>query len=203
MIPDVSQATRQSELAGSFSGAQLVVDPKTGFLEFRPDISAALKTQGKNLPVGAGGACGFTAEKKVKFISLFRRCWPNMTKAALKVGISRWTVKNHMRVDEAFADAVQAVVEEAIDGIEETMQRHGKKQKNYLDRVTLARAYRPEVFDPAKRLIIERGASLTPDEARSRLSRAQGAIDVEVVTAQFPAIPANTGTPDQVVEKSV
>lgn len=137
--------------------------------------------------MGAGPRIQFTVEKKIKFIRYFRRLWPNVTLAAAKAGVTRKCVYNHMEADPVFCEKVQEIIDAHVDQTEATVVKFSKKPKNFMDRMAVLRRNRPEEWDPARKLIVkhERGA-LTPDRARERLDMVAGAIDAEVVQAQYP-----------------
>jgi hypothetical protein len=187
-----------NRIAGDLVGSQLVPDPKTGFLQFVPQVDQ-LGMGGK----GGSVAVGFTSEKKLKFLEVLSTCWPNVTKAARTIGVSRKTVVSHLQIDVKFAECFQEIVDEKMDEVEGHMMRHAKSPKQYMDRITLLRANRPQIYDPAKRLIIERGGEReTADQAKARMVRVQDAVDTDVVSAQLPESSTDTSTPGDQVDKS-
>ena len=68
----------------------------------------------------------FTPEKREKFLKKLRE-WPNVARAARQCGVSRQTVNNHRRSDDAFAAAWDEALDEGVDRLEEEAERRGFK----------------------------------------------------------------------------
>ncbi len=156
----------------------LVIDPISGFLTPKD----ATKTQAGN---GSSTALVFTTSKKQECIDLLRKCWPNISAACRQIGITKQTFRAHLAVDEKLRREVQEIQDQGVDEIEGNMMTFGRKPKNYLDRITIARAYRPEVFDPAKRVEITHQREMTDTDATEVSNRAAAAVDAEIVHEQF------------------
>ena len=128
-----------------------------------------------------------TISKKKRFLGWFRKLWPNMTQAAYKVGVSRRSIVKHMDLDPVFGERVQEIIDLHVDATEANVVKFAKQPKNFMDRMAVLRHARPEEWDPARKLIVQHERfQMTPDSARSRLTMVNGAIDAEVVQAQFP-----------------
>lgn len=185
-------------IAGNFSGSNFAVDPVTGFLEFKPKGEV-----GKDGKTGVGQRLSFTPAQKVLFLIEFKKTWPNISRAAKEVGVCRWTVTNHVKIDVKFSEAMAEIHAEMYDETLSNFQRHGENPKNFLDRMAVARAVFPTQFDPAKKVIMtHQPAQMSPDSARERLGGIGEIVDADVVQAQFAPDDLNLSTPDQTMDKS-
>jgi len=104
------------------------IDAKTGFLTPKPDSRI------KN---------GFTATQKTEWLKIFRQT-ANRGKACDLVGISRWTLNNHLNGDQAFGKAKQVIVESICDDMEQALFELAKR--NPTAAFGILRAYRPNVW---------------------------------------------------------
>ena len=148
-------------------GTELAIDPVTGYLE----------------PTESNKFAGFTGTKKAAFIELARAgMWPNVTAICEKVGITRGTFSNHIKLDPLFAQHVQELKDALCDNVEADMAGYAKEQRNYLDRITILRAHRPEVYDPAKKVIMQHERKHDERETTERLAQTRNFVDAEIVT---------------------
>ncbi len=178
-----------SDVAASQNyGSQMVIDPVTGFLEYTGNRNFKIVRNGKieSAITGVGHVMGFSGQEKLIFLSEFEKCWPNMTVAAKKAGVCRRTVVRHITIDRVFAERVQDIIDLHVDNVESTMLEFSKLPKNYMDRITIARGYRPDMWDPAKRVIVQHESNLiSTDSAKTKLGGLGDIIDGEVVNSQF------------------
>jgi len=86
-----------------------------------------------------------TDEMKVKFLELYRER-PNLAKIATELGVNRRSIVRHMQQDSAFSQAVDAIREEWLDGIEEYMIERSGEKSGFMDRIALLRAYRGDKY---------------------------------------------------------
>lgn len=183
-------------------------DPETGY-KIPTQEANFPELLGSNPPVPSGDGrlkhdglilgWAFTPSDKQKFIDELPAHWPNITAACEAVGITRQTYTAHLAIDEKFRMDCQAVVDSKVDELEARFWEFGKRPKNYMDRITVARAYRPEVYDPAKKVQLEvtHHSEMSDAQADELARRAAGAVDAEIVSEQFraptPEIPGAVG----------
>ena len=164
------------------------VDPKTGFLDHK-------RPEGQNQPVGYGSSAAlcFSAKEKIEFLAHLEELWPNVTEACLRVGIIRQTFQAHCDVDRNFKMAVMGIIDAKMDQLESHFWKFAASPKGFMDRMVLAKAYRPERFDPEKkvRLTHQTAKELTDAEASEIANRASMAVDAEIVREQFRDSVAN------------
>lgn len=123
----------------------------------------------------------FDRPKKLKFLTNLKKSGFNIGLACRAVDVTRQTYFNHMKLDPIFNQAVVSIREDTLDQHEATAFKNGKNAKRgFLDRAMMLKAYRGEVFDKARRLIVE-GHSVTSGQAKARLARAEMAVDAEIV----------------------
>lgn len=160
----------------SITGAGLITDPKTGYLT----------------PTGGSAYHGFNAKKKQNFCRLAETMWPNVTAICKKIGIDRNTFTNHYLVDPLFKQHIDAFKEALCDNVEADMVGYAKEKANYLDRITILRAHRPEVYDPAKKVIMQHQRTHDEDATARRLADTRKFVDAEIVQPEQipPATPA-------------
>ena len=166
-------------IIGELNGNNCILDPQTGYLEAKGGYSLS----------------GFTAAKKTAFIRLGREgMWPNVMEICKKVGISRATFSNHLLIDPLFAQHVQELKDTLCDNVEADMAGYAKEKANYLDRITILRAHRPEVYDPAKKVIMQHSRNQQDEDATSRrLAETRNFVDAELVKPeQLPPAPPAT-----------
>lgn len=166
-----------AKLIKPFTGNDLIEDPKTGYLQ----------------TTGGNALSGFNGKKKTAFIRLGREgMWPNVMEICKKVGISRATFSNHLLIDPLFAQHIQELKDTLCDNVEADMAGYAKEKANYLDRITILRAHRPEVYDPAKKVIMQHARAQQDEDATARrLAETRNFVDAELVQpAQIDPPPA-------------
>jgi len=84
-------------------------------------------------------------ESKAKFLEMYSER-PNIAKIAKEIGVNRRTVQEHMKRDTAFGDAIDAIREEWLDGIEAYMIERSGEKSGFMDRIALLRAYRGDKY---------------------------------------------------------
>ena len=124
----------------------------------------------------------FTPERKAKFLALAKDYWPHIGKLCEAVGISRWTVIHHRKLDPEFNAALHEIDQSVCDSHELMLRTQGLTKGGFLDRMAYLRAHRPELYNPAKVVKIE-GYKMTQSERGERLAGLEGAIDAQIVSA--------------------
>ena len=108
------------------------IDQKTGFLS--PDPLCPLPH--------------FNAEQKTLFLSRFRDFY-NVSKAAKAALTTRTVVTKHLKEDKAFSEAFQAVQDELLDDIEESLYKQSVKSP--IAAMQFLRAKRPVDWGVSKK----------------------------------------------------
>lgn len=161
----------------AMTGTDLTLDPVTGYME----------------PAGGYQLSGFGGTKKAAFIELARAgMWPNVTKICDKIGITRVTFSNHLKFDPLFAQHVQELKDALCDNVEADMAGYAKEKANYLDRITILRAHRPDVYDPAKKVIMQHQRQQDENATARRLAETRNFVDAEIVPPAPTLPPAPT-----------
>lgn len=116
-----------------------------------------------------------TAEAVLKY-------WPNLSAAALSIGVSASLLHWHKAHSPWFQNIVREADAKGCDALETVLFNRGVSGEEYTftDRIAYLRAHRPELYDRAKTIRVE-GLSLTNKEASARASLAEQAIDGEIV----------------------
>jgi len=138
----------------NFNGHTLIKDSQTGFLTH---------TKGHALN-------GFTLKKKVRFLKVLKKCWPNLSQALDAVQIARQTFYDHLHHDEGFHEAIEEIKERFLDHLESVMSARAAKDGGFMDRICLLRSYRPDRFAPKTQVSIQ--PSQATEELLNRLGEA-------------------------------
>jgi hypothetical protein len=206
MSNNQSVTPRDVEVAGYsgvISGFSMFKDPETGFLEFHDkfgkvqEVDELAMERPWLVPDSA-----FSVSKKLAFLKAYAEHFPNLWKSAQQAKTTTGSVRSHLKIDGAFRKAFEDVMEEMRGRTLDRFDSMGNNERNFMDRIVVAKTMFPETFDPAKRVILEHATPSTPDEARARLMNVSDAIDADVVSAQFEPKHLNPGTPDQMTDKS-
>src|SRR5579863_5168181 len=111
----------------------------------------------------------FNPERKLRFISLLERVWPDISQCCKAIGIHYTTFYNHVKRDEKFREAVNAIKTSKLDELERVSIESGRDmRKGFLDRAMILRAHRPELYDRAKVVKIE-GYKMDSNEKTKRV----------------------------------
>jgi hypothetical protein len=157
---------------GDFTASTLIADPETGFL------GTALEPQVKTAS-GFGPRAVFTVAKKLTALNMLRDLWPDVPKVCEAIGISRWTWKNHLLVDESWRECVEDIQEKCVARIERVRMAVAQTPGGSFDRMCVLNAYRRELYNPKQ--VIEVQHSLTVEQTQQQRARMESAIDAEVV----------------------
>jgi len=123
---------------------------------------------------------GFNPEKKLLFLEAVAKNDLNIAKTCHEIGIDTVTFYRHIKSDPIFAQMFQEIEQAETDRIETSVRRAARSSDNFLHQAMYLKAHRPELYDRARRVIVE-GHKLTGDQARNVLARAQGAVDAEII----------------------
>jgi len=128
-------------------------------------------------------AYNFNPERKLRFITLAEQLWPDISQCCKGIGIHPVTFYNHMKRDEKFREAINAIKASKLDELERVAIENGRdKSKGFLDRAMILRAHRPELYDRAKVVRVE-GYSMKDSEKTKRLESLSNAIDTSIVSS--------------------
>lgn len=88
----------------------------------------------------------FNAEKKAAVIQYLETKPLSITAACNAVGVARATFFKHKYADKAFRDAVEKIVDERLDEVEEASFQYALEKENSADRKFLLSNWRPEQY---------------------------------------------------------
>ena len=121
---------------------------------------------------------------KTKALELLWEHPQNLGLICRGLGVSRSTWHWHRNHDKQFNQDVIDIQEATCDELEETMHHLGKQRTsfNFNDRIAYLRAHRPELYNPARKIIVE-GYKMTQGEADRRASVLSSCVDATIVNA--------------------
>lgn len=123
----------------------------------------------------------FNPERKLQCLELLKTHWPKIGKVCKIIGINRTTFYNHYNQDSAFKTLVDDIRDDRMEDIESVMQDNATNPMGFLDRMATLRAYKPHLYNPASKVIIERQDTLSVDAANDRVLRLRDVIDADIV----------------------
>ena len=109
--------------------------------------------------------------------------WPNLTAAAKELGVWPDALHHHKRKGSPWFMAIweQAKLS-ALDRIKGVMMEQAQTPKGFLDRAMTLRAYEPDVFNPARKIIVE-GHKMSESDAERRSKVLDNCVDATIVNA--------------------
>lgn len=121
----------------------LIKNPETGFLE-SPSPNFA----------------SFDSAKKVRALELAKEMikrgeYPKQSTIASAVGVYSRTFGYHLQNDPRFKEEWKEVVDMIEDMLVDPMYENGRKPSGYMDRITLLRKLKPEVWNPDRKIQIQ------------------------------------------------
>ena len=108
--------------------------------------------------------------------------WPNVTELCKRVHVSREFYYRCLREDPVFAKAISEIDIGITDAVEGLTANLAMNPKHIIDRMAYLRARRPELYDRAKRIIVE-GYKMTESEAVRRSKLLDSCVDATIVNA--------------------
>jgi hypothetical protein len=109
--------------------------------------------------------------------------WPNLTAASLSLGMSHGVLHWHKaKRSPWFMSLFEQAKQVKLDKIKTVMVDCAMEPKGFLDRAMTLRAYEPDVFNPARKIIVE-GYKMTQDEADRRSKVLESCVDATIVNA--------------------
>ena len=126
----------------------------------------------------------YPAFVKEKALELLWEHPRNVSFVCRAMGVHRNTWEYHLKTDPAFAQDVQNLIKAKCDELEENMAKLGSTPayQTFNDRIAFLRAHRPELYNPARKVIVE-GFKLGEGEAERRARMVGGAIEAQIVSA--------------------
>lgn len=132
-------------------------------------------------------------DKKRAFLELYRRFWPNVSKACALAGMDYRTYKSHLELDIKFKQACETIKAEVLDELEELGAGFAKTKGGFMHWIATLKAHRPERWSPDQKIVIQHelsGEALR--DKRDNLAKIM-AVDAEVIEATTgrkpPALP--------------
>lgn len=129
----------------------------------------------------ANTSLGLTLDKKIKFIQLLRKCWPNVAQVRAELGISSTVYKKHLAMDSKFASDIDEIKEELVDRIEGVMAENAQSgPKGFLDRIAFLRAHRRDLY--GNRATVDVNVhNVSRDELSYKLDKMHNVFDAQLV----------------------
>jgi hypothetical protein len=157
-------------------GSTLVKDEATGFLVPGPSTTGN--------PV-----FHFNAEKKIRFLELAMEHWPNIFKVCNEVKVHYGTYKNHLIIDEKFAQCMDDIKQAKVDHVEGNVFTFANRPANFMDRMAILRAYRGDLYNPVNK-VQHLGHELSKDDVLRKRANLATVVDAEVVKASGEVLDA-------------
>lgn len=164
---------------GDASGSRYKIDEKTGMLDEldgQPENMAAT-------PYGFRPIQIFGISKKLDWLLQYAKCFPNVMEACDAVGINFQTYRTHITLDPRFADLCHEIAMRAVYKVEAKSFDMAMTDKGFLDRISIRRAFIPELYDREHKVVIENRSRPDPQDAVNRMDQLHNAIDGEIVKA--------------------
>lgn len=143
------------------NGNSFEKDDKTGYLT----------------PNYQGSAVVFGAESKTRFIKLFEELG-DLSKACETVGVSYQTMRDHFKLDEAFARDLQISLHKMEARLTGVMYQKALQENGTMDRFGWLRAHNPGKWNPKTQITVNQDNS-SLDELFTRLcneKKAEGSL---------------------------
>lgn len=117
-----------------------------------------------------------------RFLALAPAHWPNVSKIVRALGFTPQCYYLRLKRDPKFAEAIELLHKAHCDRLEQVLYERGASGDDYTfnDRIAYLRAHRPELYNPAKTIILK-GDGTTYSDAKARLQVATQAVDAEIV----------------------
>ena len=147
------------------------------------DISVKVKRSALMPLVGLDHR-SYTTFDKIKALELLWEHPQNIALICRGLGVSRSTWHWHRSHDKQFNQDVIDIQEATCDELEETMHHLGKQRTsfNFNDRIAYLRAHRPELYNPARKIIVE-GYKMSESDAERRSKVLDNCVDATIVNA--------------------
>lgn len=110
------------------------IDPQTGFLESNAYLSA------------------FDADRKLKFLEIFRRNGMGLYRTCAAIGLSVHTVNKHYQIDPVFKAAYDEAKVEYTDELEAVSRENALNPRSVIERIFQLKALKPERYADQKNL---------------------------------------------------
>lgn len=181
------------------SGYKLERDNESGMLEYKGKQEEIPRFEDKPWVVPV---LRVSVARKRQFLEAYRQTFPNFYRACSSVGVMVTAIKRHLELDTVFRAHYDELMNELLGKTLDRFDEKGQLDRNFLDRIVVAKAMHPEVFDKAQRIVVERSKQLDPEQAKARMVKVADVVDGEVVQAQFNPALLDTSTQDNTTEKS-
>lgn len=138
------------------------------------------RDMGSSIPTGS--IVRFRKLDPVKTAEAVFKYWPNLSKAAEVLGVSRQALGWHQANSPWFQRITAEANAKGCDKLEQVLYERGVSGEEYTfnDRIAYLRAHRPELYNPAKVLKIE-SSTIKNSEAKQRAQIMETVIDAEIV----------------------
>ena len=111
----------------------------------------------------------FTPEVKERFLELLRNGTPRAA-ALLECGVTRYTLYNHIKEDEEFAEAIAAASAQAVECVEDAL--YEKCLRGHAESIKFFLCNRaPKRWSPTNKISIDASGGLSLEEMESTIER--------------------------------
>ena len=110
-----------------------MIDPHTGFMENPAFLS------------------DFDAERKLKFLELYKANGLRLRRTSRSMGLSESTVSRHYKIDPVFKKALDDVERDYLEELEATSRENALNPKAFVERIFLLKCLKPEKYGQENR----------------------------------------------------
>lgn len=164
---------------GNFSGVDCHVDPATGMIE-------------------AHQVVGFTIRRKLLFLELAKKIWPNLSLICEHIGIAPTTYRAHYNIDRVFREQIIAIEEAVTDRVEAKLAEFALEKGNFMDRIAWLRAHRGSKYNEKKMIQVD--VNMTQDKIEAKQASLLGAVDTSIINAEIVA-PVNQAVKQEIKQE--
>lgn len=144
------------------NGKTFVKDERTGYLT----------------PQHHGSLTVFGSESKERFIKLFEECG-DLSKACDTLGVNYSTMRDHVKLDEAFARDLNTTLSRMEQRLTGTMYKKALEPNGTMDRFGWLRAHNPQKWNPKTNVVVSQDNS-NMEQLFSSLKESGQLIDAEL-----------------------
>ena len=133
--------------------------------------------------IGTGLDLGLRELDPQKLAIALCHTWPNLTACARELGVSPEALHYHKRKGAPWFMAIwEQAKQSTLDKIKGVMVEQAVNPKGFLDRAMTLRAYEPDIFNPARKIIVE-GHKMSESDAERRSKVLDNCVDATIVNA--------------------
>lgn len=163
----------------NIGGVNCSIDPQTGMIE-------------------VDKIKGFTIKRKVMFLELAKKLWPNISLICEHIGIASNTYRAHYNVDRVFRDKITAIEEAVTDNVEAKLAEYALEKANFMDRIAWLRAHRGSKYNEKRMIQVD--VNMTQDKIEAKQASLLSALDTSIIDAEIVA-PVNQAVKQEIKQE--